>query len=58
MLMTVKYQFIRSKYPEEIYQITLNHLNALLEILYKDPKDYEDVIDLVKDNIAYLTNVF
>lgn len=57
-MMTFKYQILRLKFPEEIYQITLNHLNSLLLILLKNEKENENVIVLVKENIDYFQKVF
>jgi hypothetical protein len=58
MLMSVKLQFLRTKFPEEIYQITMNHLNTLVEILRQfDPKSNEDVINIVNENIKYVNKV-
>jgi hypothetical protein len=58
MLMSFKLQLLRTKFPEEIYQITLNHLNALVEVLDRyDSKSNADLIALVKENIAYVNNV-
>lgn len=58
MLMTVKYQMLRTKFPEEIYQVTMNHLNCLLDILIKfDEVGNQDAIQLVKENISYLIKV-
>jgi hypothetical protein len=57
MMMTVKYQFLRIKFPEEIIQVTLNHMNELLTILESDPISNKDIIELVKDNIAYVKKV-
>jgi hypothetical protein len=36
MLMTFKLELIRTRYPEEIYQITLNHLESIKEIIIKE----------------------
>ena len=35
MLMTLKLQILRTRYPEEIYQITVNHFEGVLSILKK-----------------------
>ena len=35
MLMTLKLQVLRTRYPEEIYQITVNHFEGVLSILKK-----------------------
>jgi hypothetical protein len=58
MMMTVKYQFLRIKFPEEIIQVTLNHLNELLLILENsDPVNNKDIIEVVKENINYVKKV-
>jgi len=57
MMMTFKFQIMRIKYPEEIYQLTMNHLNMLLEILSKDPTHNNDIMELVKENIEYFQKV-
>ena len=56
-MMSLKCQVIRANFPEEIYQITMNHLNSLLEILQKSKKKDDKVIELLKDNINYVENV-
>ena len=57
VMMSLKCQIFRANFPEEIYQITMNHLNSLLEFLlkgeFKDPR----AVDLVKENINYIENV-
>lgn len=59
MLMSVKMQFIRTKFPEEVFQITMNHLNCLISILKEfDEKSNEFLIESVKENIAYVNKVF
>jgi len=57
MMMTFKYQILRVKYAEEIYQVTLNHLNSFLELLVKNEKENDDVIKLLKENIEYFERV-
>ncbi len=57
MMMTFKYQILRIKFPEEIYQVTLNHLNSFLELLVQNEKENEDVIKLLKENIEYFERV-
>ena len=58
MLMSVKLQLLRTKFPEEIFQITMNHLNALVEILKtSDIKANADVLSLVYENIDYISRV-
>jgi hypothetical protein len=58
MLMSIKLQLCRIKFPEEILQITLNHLNALNEIL----NTFDNTINAeakmcVKENIDYVNKV-
>ncbi len=58
MLMSIKVQLVKTKFPEEIFQITMNHLNALVEILQNfDQKNNLDAITVVKENIAYVNRV-
>jgi len=58
MLMSVKLQFIKIKFPEEIFQITINHMNSLVSILQEfNHKIMDDVIEEVKENIAYINKV-
>jgi hypothetical protein len=58
MLMSLKLQLLRIKFPEEIYQITMNHLNELVEILVKSNyKGNEDILKLVYENIDYIKQV-
>ncbi len=58
MLMSLKLQLLRIKFPEEIYQITMNHLNELVEILVKSNyKGNEDILKLVYENIDYTKQV-
>ncbi len=58
MLMSVKLQILRTKFPEELFQITMNHLNALVDILKTfDSKGNEDVIAIVNENIGYMNKV-
>jgi hypothetical protein len=60
MLMSFKMQMLRTKFPEEIFQITMNHLNALLEILLhgQDAKENAEVVALVKESIAYMNKTY
>ena len=58
MLMSVKLQFCRMKFPEEIFQITLNHLNALNELLNSyEPLPSSECRDCVKENITFIQSV-
>jgi hypothetical protein len=59
MIMSFKYQLLRMKFPEEIYQITMNHLNELVKILERvDPVYNKDVLEIVRENIKYVEKVF
>lgn len=59
MLMSIKLQLCRIKFPEEILQITLNHLNALNEILNNfDNTPNSDAKMCVKENIDFVNKVF
>ena len=49
MLMTLKLQILRSKYPEEIYQITINHFNGVIEIMNKVDSIDKNMINMVKE---------
>ena len=53
MLMTLKLQILRSKYPEEIYQITLNHFNGILDILNLIENDDKSLIDRIQEEILH-----
>lgn len=58
MLMSIKLQLCRIKFPEEILQITLNHLNALNEILNNfDNTANSDAKMCVKENIDFVNKV-
>ena len=51
MLMTFKFQIVRTRYPEEIYKITLNHLESMKEILITlDMKGNKTIIETL-DNV-------
>ncbi len=56
--MSVKLQLLRTKFPEEVFQVTMNHLNALVDILKNsDSKANEDVLNLVYESIDYVNKV-
>jgi len=58
MLMSIKLQISRTKFPEEILQITLNHLNAMNEILNGfDPIPNTEPKMCLKENIDYINKV-
>ena len=59
MLMAFKYQLLRMKFPEELYQITLNHLNSLVEIMSKfEGAATCELLQSVKNEIIYLNNTY
>ena len=50
MLMTLKLQILRTRYPEEIYQIVLNHFICVIEIMKTvDPND-NNLINMVNNS--------
>lgn len=51
MLMTLKLQVLRSRYPEEIYQITLNHYLGIIEILSSIETDDRSLINRVQEEM-------
>jgi hypothetical protein len=58
MTMSFKYQLLRMKFPEEIFQITMNHLNNLVKILERvDPVYNKDILEIVRENINYFQKV-
>ena len=58
MLMTLKLQILRTRYPEEIYQVVLNHFICVMEIMEMvDPNDY-DLIDIVNNAKINFTSVY
>ena len=58
MLMTLKLQILRTRYAEEIYQVTLNHFNGVIEIINMiDPTD-TNLINMVKDSMENFINVY
>jgi len=59
MLMAFKYQLLKMKYPEELLQITLNHLNSLIEIMTQfNTQPTNELYITVKQEIAYATNTY
>ena len=58
MLMSIKLQLFRIKFPEEILQVTLNHLNALSELIngFDSTPDTEPKM-CVKENIDFVNMV-
>ena len=58
MLMTLKLQIIRTRYPEEIYQIVINHFYGVIEIMKMiDPNDTE-LIDMLKNAMNNFMNIY
>lgn len=59
MLMSLKLQVLRSRYPEELFKIATNHLNNLIDILksFGENKNVE-VIELVNSQLNYFESVF
>ncbi len=59
MLMTFKLELVRSRYPEEIYQITLNHLESIKEIIIKeDASKNKENLKIVNDVISNFKNIY
>ncbi len=59
MLMTFKLELVRSRYPEEIYQITLNHLESIKEIIIKeDASKNKENLKTVNDVITNFKNIY
>ena len=57
MLMSIKLQVLRVRYPEEIYKITLNHLESIKKILgEQDPKGNSDLINQLNECIKNFMN--
>ena len=58
MLMTLKLQILRTRYPEEIYQIVINHFYGVIEIMKMiDPNDTE-LIDILKNAMNNFMNIY
>ena len=59
MLMAFKYQLLKMKNPEELLQITLNHLNSLVEIMSQfEGAATNELFHAVKNEIIYVNNVY
>ena len=58
MLMTLKLQIIRSRYPEEIYQITLNHYLGILEILNSIENDDRSLIERIEEEMENFKQIY
>lgn len=58
MLMALKLQLLRTRYPEEIYQIVLNHFTCVEEIIKMiDPND-NNLINMVNNSKDNFMNVY
>ena len=58
MLMTLKLQILRTRYPEEICQIVINHFYGVIEIMKMiDPNDTE-LIDMLKNAMNNFMNIY
>ena len=57
MLMSLKMQILRTKFPEEIIQLTMNHFKFLIANLEENPIENQKFIAIVKDNLSYFTSV-
>ena len=51
MLMTLKLEILRSRYPEEIYHITLNHYMGNIEILNSIENDDKALIERIEQEM-------
>lgn len=52
ILMSLKLQVLRVRYPEEIYKITINHLESIKKILgEQDPKNNNELINQLNECI-------
>ena len=58
MLMTLKLQILRSKYPEEIYQITINHFIGVIEIMNQIDFNDKAMINMVKEAMDNFINIY
>ena len=53
MLMSLKLQILRTRYPEEMFKITLNHLESIRSILTdQDPSGNKDLINDLNECIS------
>ena len=59
MLMSLKLEIVRTRYPEEIYQVTLNHLTSIKEILIKMDKELnKNLIERLEDIISRFVEIY
>jgi len=57
MLMSLKLQILKTKFPEEIIQITMNHFKELITNLEENLTENQKFINIVKENMNYFTSV-
>ena len=59
MFMSFKYQILRMKFPEELFQLTMTHLNELIKILENiDPIYNKEILEIVRENMEFVNNVY
>ena len=58
MLMTLKLQILRTRYPEEIYQITLNHFFGVIEIMKIIDSSDTGLIDIINNTMNNFMNIY
>jgi hypothetical protein len=59
MLMSLKLEIVRTRYPEEIYQVTMNHLNSIKQILIKmDKEGNKKLIEQLEGIICRFVDVY
>jgi len=58
MLMTLKLQILRTRYPEEIYQITLNHFFGVIEIMQTIDSNDSGLIEIIENAKNNFINIY
>ena len=58
MLMTLKLQILRTRYPEEMYQITLNHFICVMEIMNMIDSNDNVLLNMVQNSMDNFINVY